>query len=65
MDVVFHEDKMYFSKPECQREFQKEIQTLNHDDNCNENEINVDIKGATLDSSHEKYTQNGELDEDT
>jgi hypothetical protein len=66
MDVVFHEDSMYFSpEPELQRENHKEIQTLDYDvlnynHNSEENESpesgnldvgNLDRSGITLDSS--------------
>jgi len=66
MDVVFHEDSMYFSpKPELQGENQKEIQTLDYDVlNYNHNSEeskspesgnldvgNLDQSGITLDSS--------------
>ena len=39
MDVVFHEDSMYFSsKSELQGEYHKEIQTLNYDYHISEDE---------------------------
>ena len=42
MDVVFHEDSMYFSsKFELQGEYHKEIQTLDYDYHISE-EMNLD-----------------------
>ena len=64
MDVVFHEDTMYFSEPEFQGEYRKVIQTLDYDDQ----EDNLDISGIILDSSENdslhigKNHEMGELD---
>ena len=44
MDVVFHEDTMYFPEPEFQGEYQKEIQTLNYGEN-NRDVVNLDLSG--------------------
>ena len=49
MDVVFHEDTMYFSEPEFQREYWKEIQTLDYGEN-NQDMVNLDLSG-TLDQN--------------
>ncbi|KAK3028614.1 hypothetical protein RJ639_039957 [Escallonia herrerae] len=47
LDVVFHEDLMYFSsEPELQGEHQKEIQTLDYDDELTEN-VDVHISEDT------------------
>ncbi|KAK3014747.1 hypothetical protein RJ639_009902 [Escallonia herrerae] len=47
LDVVFHEDLMYFStESELQREHQKEIQTLDYDDELAEN-VDVHISEDT------------------
>lgn len=51
MDVVFHEDTMYFSKPELQGEYQKGIQTLNSDYN---DECTLDISGNASSSGQNK-----------
>ena len=40
LDVIFHEDSMYFSShPELQGEYQKEIQTLDYDDHISEDVV--------------------------
>ena len=59
MDVVFHEDTMYFSKPEFQGEHQKEIQTLDYDESNNQDMGNLDSSG---DSQTENKQEMSELD---
>ena len=40
LDVTFHEDSIYFfSAPELQGEYQKEIQTLDYDDHISEDMV--------------------------
>lgn len=65
MDVIFHEDTMYFSEPECQGEYRKEIQTLNYDENGNMDVINLDLSGPTLDFNDDdsQTRQNQEVGE--
>lgn len=46
MDVVFHEDTMYFSKPEFQGEYQEEIRSLDHD---NQDVENLEVTDMALD----------------
>lgn len=46
MDVVFHENTMYFSKPEFQGEYQEEIRSLDHD---NQDVENLEITDMALD----------------
>ena len=49
MNVVLHENTMYFPKPEFQGEYQKEIQTLDYGENDNQDVVNLDLSGITLD----------------
>ena len=51
MDVIFHEDTMYFPEPEFQLEYQKEIQTLDYGGNDKHDVFNLDSSGITLDQS--------------
>ena len=60
MDVVFHEDFMYFSSDsKLLEEYHKEIQTIDYDNNISmkgkellNNEVSeLDISGATLEPS--------------
>ena len=63
MDVVFHEDTMYFPELEFQGEHWKEIQTLDYDEN-NQNVVNLDSRSITLDQSDDTQTgQNQEMGE--
>ena len=63
MDVVFHEDTMYFPELEFQGEHRKEIQTLDYDEN-NQNVVNLDSRSITLDQSDDTQTgQNQEMGE--
>lgn len=57
MDVVFHEDTMYFSKPEFQGEYQEEIRSLDRDNqeirsvDCdNQDSKNLEITDVAFDS---------------
>ena len=63
MDVVFHEDTMYFSESEFQGEYWKEIQTLNYGEN-NQEVVNLDLS-STLDQSGDSIQigQNQEMSE--
>ena len=65
MNIVFHEDIMYFFEPKLQGEYQKEIQTLDDDENGNQDVSNLDISGITLDSSvdNSQTRQNQEMGE--
>ncbi|PON38314.1 hypothetical protein TorRG33x02_345400, partial [Trema orientale] len=52
LDVVFHEDTLYFSKSEFQGEYQQEIQTLDYDCGIDIQGVgSLDVGGSTLDSS--------------
>ena len=42
---------MYFPESEFQEEYQKEIQTLNYDENDNQDVVNLDSSGMILDHS--------------
>ena len=70
MDVVFHEDSMYFSsKSELQGEYHKEIQTLDYDYHISEEDesekselVNqeageLDMSGTTLESSSNDHPE--------
>ena len=60
MKVVFHEDRMYFLEPAFHGEYQKEIQTLDYDDN--QDVVNLDLSGITLHYSGDD-TQTGQNQE--
>ena len=57
MDVVFHEDSMYFSKPELQGAYLKEIQSLIYDPEEDKVEVpsqnggDLNFNGQNLDFS--------------
>ena len=54
LDVVFHEDKMYFSSEfEIQGEYNHEVQTLNYIDPENLISVESDINGGNLDGSND------------
>ena len=57
MDVVFHEDTMYFPEPELQGKYRKEIQTLDYSEN-NQDVVNLDSSGITLDLSDDNVGKN-------
>jgi hypothetical protein len=72
LDVVFHEDSMYFSSdPELQGEYQEEVQTLNYDVHIfEEGELfepgkqdagELDLSGITLDQSGDKHSESSDV----
>ena len=77
MDVVFHEDSMYFSfESKLQEEYQKEIQTLDYDyhiyeDNeygpselVNQEAGELDMSGTTLEPSSNDHPEIEEVIEE-
>ena len=77
MDVVFHEDSMYFSsEPELQGEYHKEIQTLDYDyhiseeDESRQSELvnqeagELDMSGTTLEPSSNDHPKAEEVIEE-
>ncbi|KAF7812189.1 retrovirus-related Pol polyprotein from transposon TNT 1-94 [Senna tora] len=55
VDVVFHEESMYFSpESKLQEEYQKEIQTLDYD-------LITDVRGINLDLDINEHLENGEV----
>ena len=77
MDVVFHEDSMYFSfESELQGEYQKEIQTLDYDYHISEDDesgqfelVNqetdkLDMSGTTLEPSSNDHLETEEMIEE-
>lgn len=57
LDVVFHEDIIYFSKPTFQGKYQKEIQILDYDESDSQNVHNIDVSGITLEYTvHDSQT---------
>ncbi|XP_026444132.1 LRR receptor-like serine/threonine-protein kinase FLS2 [Papaver somniferum] len=71
LDVVFHEDIMYFScESELQREYHKEIQTLNYDEDISEIDVSVIVNSDDMvresveESSSRDETESTILDRD-
>ena len=74
MDVVFHEDSMYFSfESKLQGEYQKEIQTLDYDYHIfeedefgqsklvNQEAGELDMRGTTLEPSSNDHSETEEV----
>ena len=68
LDVVFHEDSMYFSsKPELQGDYQEEVQTLDYDvhishelelsEPTNQDAGELDLSGITLEQSGDEHPE--------
>ncbi|XP_026429173.1 uncharacterized protein LOC113325170 [Papaver somniferum] len=71
LDVVFHEDTIYFScEFELQGEYQKEIQTLNYDEDISEIDVSVIVNSDDMvresvdESSSREETESTVLDRD-
>ena len=71
LDVVFHEDSMYFSfELELQGEYQEEVQTLDYDVHISEegelfklgkqDASELDLSGITLDQSGDKHSESND-----
>ena len=75
LDVVFHEDSMYFSsEPKLQGEYQEEVQTLDYEveedqilefpKHVNHDVGNLDTSGINLDASGDEHSQLGSTNQE-